>query len=191
MSEHELTQEEEYFMKRDAELRQRMREDMEAKAAKAALAEEIGSDDNPELLDRLRRLGIDADAARGLHLMPLVEVAWADGTVSQQERVTIMRAAAAHGIAPGSEAGHFLATLLEKRPSTELMANIRGILKDLLAAQGVQPDNLIEACHTVAEASGGFLGLGNRVSEDEQRVIDQIAKRLNTDAQAAVAQQLR
>lgn len=191
MSENELTPEEEYFMKRDAEIRQRMREEMEAKAGQAKIADSLGIDGNDALVARLQRLGIDPDAARSLHLMPLVEVAWADGTVSQGERATIVRAAAAHGVEPGSAAGHFLATLLEKKPSTELMANIRGILKDLLAAQGVQPQNVIEACHQVAEASGGFLGLGNKVSDDEQKVIDQIAKRLSTDAQQTVAAQLR
>ena len=191
MSENELTPEEEYFMKRDAEVRQRMREEMESKAAQAKMAGSLGIDGNDALVARLQRLGIDPDAARCLHLMPLVEVAWADGSVSQGERATIVRAAAARGIEANSAAGQFLATLLEKRPSTELMANIRGILKDLLAAQGVRPENVIDACHQVAAASGGFLGLGSKVSAEEQKVIDQIARRLSADAQKDVAAQLR
>lgn len=179
--------EERYFHDREAELRRKAREEAEKRAEeirdRAGLAREVGTDD-AAVLDRLRRLGIGADEAPVLHLLPLVSVAWADGIVSLKERKVIMKAADAAGIEAGSPAATFLASLLETRPSAELLEEIRGLLRQIVETHGASPQSLMDLCRAVAEASGGLfnLGIGNTVDDDEARVIDEIASAVGAHA---------
>ena len=99
--------EEVYFLHREQELRERMRKSLETKAEESRKKRELGENlgiDDEALIDRLRTLGIEGPGVRLLHLLPLVHVAWSDGTVSDAERRTIMRVVRAHGAEPGSEA---------------------------------------------------------------------------------------
>lgn len=173
-----LGKENEYFLELEATQRAKWREELEAKAKAAAerrdVAQQVGTDDE-QIAERIRALGFDGETARVLHLMPLVEVAWADGTLSAAERQVILQAAAAHDIRPGGRAAVVLASLLEKRPSDTLLEQILEVLRDLLHAKGMHPHGLLEACLDVAQASGGFLGLGDKISKEERSMLERIA----------------
>ncbi|MEM6392894.1 MAG: hypothetical protein AAF797_08995 [Planctomycetota bacterium] len=174
--------EDQYFQKQNAEARTQLREKLEAQAHEAAsharLAEEAELNDDV-IVAHLNQLGFTADTAPALHLVPLVEVAWADGDVSVPERVRILRIAQAHGITPGSPAGDLLASLLEDRPSDEFFTVVRQHLHDLLEAQGLHPTTLLELCSSVAKVSGGFFGFGDKISEEEATAIQDLASQLN------------
>ena len=178
-----------YFLARDIELRRRLREKLERAAAEAkakrAIAERLGTDDQA-LVDRMHALGIDGRTAPALHLLPLVETAWADGSASARERAAVLRAAAAHGIKPGSDAGNFLAALLERRPADELVDEVMAVLRDILRAKALRPAGILEACETVADASGGLLGIALTVSDDERRAIARVADALSAEANQRV-----
>ena len=75
-----------YFRQQDAMLVQKLRQEAELDEIAKALAEKLEVD-NPELLLRVRELGITVDTAPALFLAPLVQVAWAEGGVSDAERV--------------------------------------------------------------------------------------------------------
>src|SRR5687768_13562526 len=112
--------EDDYFLKQDAAKREAIRKRLEGQARDAEAHGQLGAAlniDDEQIIGRARELGFTADTAPIVHLIPLVHVAWADGSVSAKERLTILQAAEAHGAAPGSEAATFLASLLEQRPS--------------------------------------------------------------------------
>ena len=188
-----LSKEDEYFLAKDAELREKFRADLEAKAKEAAehrkIAEEVGVDDEG-LARRIRELGFVGETVRVLHLMPLVEVAWADGKLSENERKAICRAAEAHDIEPGTPSAALLASLLEKRPSDTVLEQILEVLKDLLHTRDLQAGTIVDACLDVATASGGILGFGDKVSREERVLIEQIAETFGEEAKTHLAKRL-
>lgn len=181
--------EEQYFLAREARLRERLRAELEAKAAgeleKRQIAENLGSDDEA-VIDRIQALGLESEALPVLHLLPLVGIAWADGTVSERERATILAAAEVHGIKPETAPARLLAALLEERPSETLRRALLGVLKDVLSARGLKPASLLQLCEDVASASGGLLGFGNKVSSEERQMIADIAAALGPDVDQRV-----
>jgi tellurite resistance protein len=189
----QLSNEDRYFLVREFEQRAKWRARLEANAKAAAerqgVAKEVGVDDE-QIADRIRSLGLDAETARVLHLMPLVEVAWADGKLSPRERRVILQLADAHGIQPSTPAAIMLASLLERRPSDTLLEQILEVLKDLLHAKDMHPHSVLEACLDVASASGGCFGFGNRVSNEERTLIEKIATTFGDAARAHVTEQL-
>ncbi len=174
--------EDDYFLKQDLEQRRRLREAADAKAAelhaKGALAGALGVDQQA-VVDRAHALGFDEETSKVLHLMPLVEVAWADGKVTANERLSILQAGEAHGAAPGSGASTYLASLLEARPSEAFFAEVRDILTAILQAKDAHPHSILELCRDVAGACGGFFGFGDKISDDERQLIEQIAASLD------------
>ena len=181
MPEGTIDLEEQWFHEKEARRRAELRRELERKAAeeqkKREIAGSLGTDDE-SVIERIRALGLDSDVVPILHLLPLVLIAWADGSVSIAERKAILAAVEAHGVEPHSKAAVFIASLLESRPSDTLLNEVLAILKDVLAARGLHPTSLLEACQEVAEASGGLLGLGNKVSGEEREVILKIARAL-------------
>ncbi|MEM6553136.1 MAG: hypothetical protein AAF750_13545 [Planctomycetota bacterium] len=174
--------EDQYFKKQNADARAKLREQLEAQAHDAATHARLA--DEAELSDdvittHLKQLGFDADTAPALHLVPLVEIAWADGDVSVPERIRILRIAEAHGIKPATPAADLLAALLESQPSDEFFTVVRQHLHDLLEAQDIHPHTLLELCQGVAKVSGGFFGFGDKVSEEEAAAIQDLATHLN------------
>ena len=69
----------------------------------------------------LLALEIDSETLAALTLIPLVEVAWADGSIAQQERDAILEAAASVGITPESESYFLLGNWLKKAPPAGLL----------------------------------------------------------------------
>jgi hypothetical protein len=181
MPEGPLDLEEQWFHEQEARRREQIREEFEAKAAeehnKREIAGQLGTDD-AAVVERIHRLGLSGDVVQIIHLLPLVQIAWADGAVSIAERTAILRAVQAHGVEPGSPAATFMASLLESRPSDTLLEEILAILRDILAARDLHPTSMLEACQKVAEASGGLLGLGNKVSAEERDAIQKVVQAL-------------
>jgi len=176
-----IRSEDEYFHAKEAQRRRQLREEYERKAAaeqaKRKLADGLQIDDQA-VIDRLHGLGLDGEVAEVLHLLPLVQIAWADGSVSARERAAIMQAVEAHGVAPGTPAATFIASLLETRPADSLLDEILSVLKEILAARGLRPESLMDACEGVASASGGLLGFGDKISEEEREAIRKISESL-------------
>src|SRR5262245_63465044 len=94
LSDRRRAHEDEYFRKRDQELVERARLLAEDQAKLQRLAEAAGVQDEHILRD-LQRLGYTAETVSLLHVVPLIEVAFADGVASEPERAAIITAARA------------------------------------------------------------------------------------------------
>jgi hypothetical protein len=98
------SREEDYFRRKDRELVEKMRQAAEADASRQAMERSTGIHD-PVLLQELEALGFTPDTVSLLPLVPIVQVAWAEGGVSDDERQLIVEFARGRNIVPGSPPG--------------------------------------------------------------------------------------
>jgi hypothetical protein len=174
--------EEEYFHRKEKELIEKLRQRREAEAQMKDLAEASGIP-NEDVLKTLQELGYTRDTVSLLHLVPLVSVAWADNKVSGPEREMILEAAQLHGVADDSAAYQQLNDWLTDRPSDDFLEQTLRVIADLAGtaapdAKGIDREKLLELSTRVAAASGGILGLGSKISAEEQALLDRLAKQL-------------
>jgi hypothetical protein len=173
--------EEDYFRKKDRELVEKMRQAAEAEAARESLGQQTGLTD-PALIAELQALGFTPETVRLLPLVPVVQVAWAEGSVTAAERKQVVELARTRGIAEGTPADTQLAEWLAIRPSDDVFARATRLIRALLAAPSEEPlavtaDDLVSYCERIAAASGGILGIG-RISGQERALIESIAAEL-------------
>jgi hypothetical protein len=188
--ERERALEEGYFRAQDAKLIERLREDARLEEIVLALAEQLQVE-NPELLRRVIALGVRLDTGPAFLLAPLVQVAWAEGKVTDRERDTVLRLAAARGVEAGSPAHTQLLKWLQERPSDDLFDTAMEVVKSGLVLlppeeRDERLKRIVQACHEVAEASGGLakvLGLGSGVSGEEEALLEAISTTLRGHGQ--------
>ena len=89
--------EDDYFRKRDRELIEKMRRASADEDMRRDLSSRTGLLD-PEMLQELQALGFTPETAA---LLPLVQMAWAEGGVSDAERKLIVQIARTRGIDEG------------------------------------------------------------------------------------------
>jgi ADP-ribose pyrophosphatase YjhB (NUDIX family) len=174
-------EEEEYFRRQEQLLIDKLRQRAREEAARRDMAERTGLADQ-EILRDLEALGYTPDTVRLLHLVPLLQVASADGAVSDRERALVIEAARAHGVEHGSAADQQLAAWLAAPPAPEFFDKTLRVIGAIL--QALPPDereggtrNLLSYSTAIASASGGILGFG-KVSQAEQRVLARITEEL-------------
>jgi hypothetical protein len=136
------------------------------------------------LLQELEALGFTPETVSLLPLVPIVEVAWAEGGISDEERRLIGQFARERGIAPGTPADEKLAAWLRTQPSEEVFARARRLIRAMLddrSAPGADPriDELIRHCEEIAAASGGVLGF-RKISSEERALLQQIEAALKS-----------
>jgi uncharacterized tellurite resistance protein B-like protein len=169
-----------FFAQQDRALLEKVRAMLEKEHPREALRAWTGIQDE-KVLDALVALHVNHDTLAAFALYPLVEVAWADGSVSPDERKAFFDAAAQLGIREGSAGHEALREFLQDTPREEArkawFAWAADLSRQLDAHERVRVrDAILTRARAVAEASGGFLGLGSRVSASEQRVLDRIAE---------------
>lgn len=175
--------EEDYFRKQDQELIEKMRKAAAADEARRALGAQSGIQD-PDLLRDIAQLGFSAETVSLLPLVPILQVAWAEGGISPAERKLILEVARSSGVAEGSPADQQLAEWLAHRPSPDVFSRAGRLIAAMLAAgsgtvHDLSADDLVKYCESIAAASGGILGLG-KVSSGERAAIEQIQNALKS-----------
>ena len=170
--------EEELLRRQGALLAARRRTDAERQAARAALAAASRITD-AGLLDRLVASGITADTLTVLSLVPLVEIAWADGKIEASERRAILAAAEAVGLNATRAGFGLLQRCLAQRPAPQLRAMWEHYIGAVCATLSPQQldelkGGLLHRARCVAGAAGGLLGLGSRVSAREKALLGEI-----------------
>jgi hypothetical protein len=183
--------EEEYFRKKERELIEKLKRKAATEAQRKGLAEAIGLE-NQQILDVLQEMGFDRSTVVLLFLFPLLQVAWSDGEVSGEEQALILRAARTHGVEEGSAAYEKLTGLLRTQPAPVLFERALTVIHDLLRFQKGESrqsvsTKLIDACERVAAASGGFLGVGSKVSANENDVLRRVSAAIGEKHAAAAA----
>jgi hypothetical protein len=166
--------EEEFFRKQNERLAAELRLKRLADEAKEGMRALSGIGDDA-VLDKLVELGIGAGTLTAMTLVPLVEVAWADGKMDDKERDAILKGAEAQGVAPGSDAFVLLEDWLANRPPPRLLSAWRdyigALCEQMLPEERKQlKREVLDRARAVAEAAGGFLGLGSKVSAEEEQV---------------------
>ena len=181
-------QEAAYFRNQDAQLIEKLRETARLEEIAGALEEKLQVD-NPELLRRVIDLGVTHDTAPAFLLAPLVQVAWAEGEVTEREQQTVLRLAGARGVEENTPAHAQLLAWLRARPHDALFDTATEVIKVGLSVlpSGEREERIqriVQACHEVAAASGGLgrlLGLGSGVSGEEASLLDTITTTLRGD----------
>jgi len=190
LSDREKAMEANYFRNQDALLIEKLRQQATFDEIASAVADKLKVD-NPDLLTRVRHLGITADTASAFLLAPLVQVAWGGDTVSRDERRTVLRLAHERGVAEGSPAEAQLIKWMDERPDDELFETSVEVIKYGLAVlphyeQEDRIKRIVEACREVAKASGSkiswVLGLFDGINSSEAATLDLITKKLRRPA---------
>jgi len=165
---------------REAESRRRRRQQRpqrrrasEARAA-GALAGRLGV--APECLPTaVGEAGLGAADHTAFELLPLIEVAWADGSVTREERWCVLLEGVRLGLELGTPAHARVEQWLRARPEPAVFE----AWHEVAAARPARPEGapdpgrLHEAAEAVAAASGGLLGL-RRVSRLEASVLERL-----------------
>ena len=144
-----------------------------------------------ELHRELAALGLDRETYRAVLLLPLVQVAWADGAVQAQERELILRVAGDNGLLDGN-LGAVLRRWLDQAPTADqihrgqqllvaLTYRHRGLGADLGPGTLATVEGL---CTQVAKAAGGVFGVLFSVDASERRVLDTISRELGDRTQS-------
>lgn len=171
--------EDEFFLKEDAALLKRLGELQKMKESKEVLAQVSGIH-NDAVLDKLVQLDIRPETVASLAIIPLVEVAWADDKMDEKEKKTVLAAIAKTEWGESCLNFELVEQWLQHRPEPHLLEAwihyIKGLCEKLTAAEKkALKTELVDHTRAIAEAHGGFLGLGNKVSKAEAAMLDKLA----------------
>lgn len=171
--------EEAFFAQENSRLLDRLREESRDRERREALRAAMGVE-NDKVVDALVELDIYPETAAAFSLVPLVVVAWADGEIQANEREAILKAARERGIEGGSTTCKLLENWLTHQPSSDMVDTWKHYVSEIAASMDAARratfrDGVLAQAKDVAAAAGGFLGLGNRISESEQKAIDDLA----------------
>jgi len=181
--------EEAYFLQKEAELIEKLRRRFHEQQDRERLAEEVGVHDE-QILRAFEELGFSRETVTILHLVPLVQVAWSDGGVTEAERAKLHEVAALRGATPGTPGYLMLDKLLDKRPSDRAFDVCWRVIRAMFTAWPEEKRRAFEVslpayAAEVASVSGGLLGLRS-ISADERTVLQRVAQEI-TEAHTEAA----
>lgn len=170
-----LALEDEFFRAHDRELVAALREEHRRQDATVALRDATGIA-NTHVLDELLKLDIDVTALTALSLVPLIAVAWADGQLEHGERTAVLRTATTLGVESGSLSATLLDSWLLTPPEPALLEAWAAYVDEVAArlspeARATLREETLTRCRKVAEAAGGIVSTGPRVSREEHSVL--------------------
>lgn len=175
-----MTLEEQFFLQENQRLMESLREMKVLEETTGMLAEVSGISD-PQVLTRLAQLKVTPSAAASLAILPLIEVAWADGKVDAVERQAILESLDKALFFQTIDRDIVEAWLGQAPPPALFQAweayasNLRTQLEP--AQRKALADEILGHARTVAQAAGSFLGFGG-VSKAEQAVLDRLERAL-------------
>jgi len=163
-----------------ADQREQLELKAEEQAARELIAEATGISD-PVLLAELAGLGIRVETLSALTLIPLIDVAWADGRMDERERAAVLAGAASVGIEPGSTSYRLLEIWIEEEQApdlTNLWHDFTRALCSQLSAGEVERlrENLLGRARAVAAAAGDSLEQSPHVSNVEEACLADLAE---------------
>jgi hypothetical protein len=143
-----------------------------------------------KLLAKLEVLGFNHETVKLLHLLPLVQTAWADNRVDPREMALILDLSRQRGVLPGSPSEQVLSEWLRKRPANELFREGLGLINEILCSRPAEvrrkmTGEIVELCARVAAASGGFFGLGEKITGEERRAIRALREHVKVTKESA------
>ncbi len=133
---------------------------------------------NDELLDALLELAVEPETLVAFTLVPLVEVAWADGEIQPKERDAIIKAAVERGVAEDSPTAELLRNWLDTRPDPQLLETWMSYIEELKMSLSEETwaemkKTVMGRARAIAEAAGGFLGVAS-ISAAEKKMLQEL-----------------
>lgn len=179
-----LRTEAEYFFQLDRELIEGMRRRAASQQERLRMAE-ASHIFEPAILEALENLGFDHDTVTLLFVVPLVQVAWADGSVSQIEHDHIFAVASLRGTAADSPAFGRLAEWLNRRPPEEFFEGALNVISAVLsilppAEREACRQAIVLCCRDAAAAPCHVIGWVSRVCVAKRKAIEHISARLES-----------
>ena len=169
--------ENQFYEKENQEKLAAMKLKLDSQRTKDELRKASGMSDDA-VLDQLVVLGLRGNTIAALSLVPLIQVAWADGAIQDNERVAILQGAHGKGLDEGSSGYELLQTWLTRPPGGELFTAWEAYIKALASQLNDEQNRLLRNqivgfAKLVATAAGGILGFG-KVSATEEKVLTRI-----------------
>jgi hypothetical protein len=170
---------EQVFFKENMKLLEKYRAMKQLKETKEALAAASGIVDDL-VLEKFIALELRPETIASISLVPLIEIAWADGTVDQKEKEAILSAIGKFGWTPDSVNYELLDQWLAKKPAASLLEAWKHYVEALCQRMTEEEvanlkKEIMEHVTVVAEAAGGFLGFG-KISAEERSMITSLEK---------------
>jgi tellurite resistance protein len=168
-----------FYLEHDRALIERLREMRKMEENIRNLAEVSGIKDEA-VLKKLVALNIHAESLASLAMVPLVEVAWADGRIDKEERDALLKATADGGMFSRIDRS-LLEQWLSHKPKPELLVAWEQYTAELCKVlseteRRTLRQQIMARAESVAEAAGGFLGLTSKISADERAVLERMAR---------------
>ncbi len=157
--------EDSFFKDLEARKLSHLREELSGKTKREELSKVCGIEDSA-VLNALTKLGVGAHDVSALSLVPLIQMAWTSGTINKAERAAVLKAAAAQGITEECHSYTLLEAWLAREPKQELFDSWTGYVKALRShledsEMTALKESILGLAHDVADAAGGFLGVGS------------------------------
>jgi hypothetical protein len=177
--------EEGYFRNKDAELVDKLRQVFQAERDREELRR-LTNITNDEVLDRLMAVQAKGQMLTAFELLPLVEIAWADGACDEREADAVIAAAIKYGVPPDSLALQQVKEWLERGHDPEALKawymyaqELRKILTP--AELKVFRDDLLDTARQIAKLTGGLFDTFFTVSKEEKTVLEKMTDALSDD----------
>ncbi|GDX83254.1 hypothetical protein LBMAG42_50650 [Deltaproteobacteria bacterium] len=136
-----------------------------------------------ELTQTLASFGVDAASRQALVLLPVVWVAWADGSIHPEERTIILEIARTR-LTLGPEGERVLENWLSFVPAPERVERAAAALVALDMRGGSNHEgDVVDLCRKVAQAAGPFFG---RIGTPEREAIETVAASLAVEPHQAL-----
>ena len=169
--------EDSFFARENERILKELRDVKEREEKKQEFKEYLNID-NDEIIDVLVELEVEPETLIAFSLVPLVEVAWADGEIQPKERDAIIKAAIERGVEEGSPTCDLLRNWLQTKPDPRLLEVWRSYIDALKESLGERSRAHLKSgtmgrAKAIAEAAGGFLGVAS-ISAAEKRMLEEL-----------------
>jgi hypothetical protein len=183
------SEEDKYFKERELEQLAKARREQQLNAIRQSERDDVKGvlQSSDEIAAEALDLGFDGETARVLPLVPVIQMAWIDGTVTTAETEKVLELAHGFGIDVDTPAHNFLTLLLGEQPSDIFFERVNRVIEHLVEEK---PDywrdkSVVELSKEVAEASGGFFSLTSPINPEERNLLDQFAKTFSVEKKGA------
>jgi hypothetical protein len=171
------TMEDLFYFEKDQRLLEARKALEQMKETKENLSKVSGIQ-NEAMLDKLIALDIRPETLATLFAIPLVEVAWADGEMQEQERDALFKYAEKAGLRKKNLDPKIMMAWLKQKPDPALMTAwvhyIQSLCRQLSESERqTLKEEVMTDARSIAQAAGGFLGFGKQ-SEEERKVLSQL-----------------
>jgi len=163
-----------FFLKQDKKLTEQLAAMKKMKETKENL-KNVSGIDNEAVLQKFIDLKIPPHIVASLSVIPLVEVAWADGSIGEKEHDAILKAANLDSTIDRD----LLKSWLAHKPEPALLEAwthyINGLCEKMSADEKkLLQKSVLSHAYKIANVEGGFLGVGSKLSKKEEAMLQKL-----------------